>query len=640
MSVIVTEYLELDSRGLNLAQRPCSPICGQSAHRYLNNPLRNFIFDVLGISQELTSNKLLSLMNAHLLLPECDICGYLSMPTPQYFTSTFLTKASAKIGIVKGLNSEDMSQVKFLDCTNNPIFSSINVYLGYDICNFPDYFTLTDKERREKCHNIVKVLSDDHYAENATDSDDDDLNDTSKEILENMLRYWPADMPAFPVDTINRAKITNSHYTRNFYPSHALPYSAKHIEMLRFSKEFTAIEFPSGYGIQLGGGDLLPAKWYWANDIIESVKTQLAPDEKVSIELKFTVQPDWTKLYQTLSALLLKNGKSATEVSQLLNDKITQYKFPPFLPNKQSQKMKELFVTWIGSSDLFAIPSGRSLHYSGLTCLPTSAQLVSFIPYVMDHTACMELWVEKNARTKRLYSFMPSLNDNSSMHLSMPKFLDFGPTSKKCDIHSHSNKPGHISSGSLQKTTIHRSNGWIIRTFNNIFFRLKAYYDNPHDTPIENCALCAMYWTPILNNTNLPKSSTNPKLVCPDHMNNYQVPMSNKVTTEEPDFVQVTSEKSASRDDKFSKSTDSKIPILNEEKFLESTDGKRPALNSHEEQDEKVSASTDKKTPALNSHEGQDEKVSASTEDKINVLKSNKGQEEFLESTENKGFEI
>ena len=606
MSVIVKEYLEIDSRSLNLSQRPSPPICGQSAHRYVHNPLRNFIFDLLSagsINQEfasgselpMTKSRMISLPNAHLLLPECDICGYLSMPMPQYFTSTYLTKASTKIGIVKGLPTENISQISFLDCTGNPTFSTINVYLTYDLCNFPDYFTSTTQERHDKCHNIVKLLSDEHYAEPNLDIVDDDLSDTSQAILNNMLKYWPTDIPAFPIDTINRSKITTSHYVRNFYPSHALPYAAKHIELLRFSKEFTSIEFPPGYGIQLSGSDLIPSKWYWSNEILPSVKSQLAADEKVAIELTLTIAPDWNKLYETLSSLLVKNGKSQPEAISALNKKISQYGFPPFLTNKQNiqktKNMKELYVTWVGSNNLFSIPSGRSLHYGNLTCLPTAAQLISFVPYFMDHTACMELWVEKNAKAKRLYSFTPNNSNIASSHLPTPKFLDFGPLSKKHELHTHAiaglsdMKNGHLAVGGLQKATIHRPNGWIIRSFDNVFFRIRAYYDNLHDVPIENCAMCAIYWTPVPNKMSLPRSSTDPKLVCPDHMNNYQVPMSNKITTEEHEFI---NEKSAS---KVSKSAEISNPSVQSKNGASVKDNEAKPSTSVKDNEQKPSTS-------------------------------------------------
>src|SRR5581483_4889188 len=192
MSIVVKEYLEIDSRSLTLAQRPSPPISGQSAHRYIHNPLRNFIYEVLTtpitpitpITEEVKENsdnsKILSLANANLLLPECDICGYLSTPTAQYFTSTYLSKAEAKIGIVKGLKTDDISQVEFLDCTKNPTFSSINVYLSYDLCNFPEYFTQNMQERYDKLYNVVKTLSDENYATTITETTDNDLSETSQ----------------------------------------------------------------------------------------------------------------------------------------------------------------------------------------------------------------------------------------------------------------------------------------------------------------------------------------------------------------------------------------------------------------------------------------------------------------------------
>lgn len=599
-TVTVDEFLAVDWRNISLDKRPNAPISAQSAHRFVHNPLHNFVTNVLSSFRAPNGKSVPSrqavvyLPNAHILLPECDICGYLSIPLPQYTTSVWLTAARSEIGIAKNLPATtlgytgEFSQIGFRNCTKDPLFSNMLVYSTFATVNLSKYFTATAEQRRAKFASIAEALSDENYGAHLKRADRQDQNEQSEvdavesvrsvhsahsvqsvhsarstaghhdpDVRNNLLQslecLWPSDFLTLPPG--NHHKITHGLYSKDVYPQQILPYGATFSETLRFGREFTNIEFPPGYGIQLSMSDLIPYRWYWSTEHAEIVQQNLKPGEQVALHTVFTLVPDWKALYQALFLALADRhpNTSRAEISQHVEGKAREFGFPP--PGTvKSQQLQNLYVTWLGTGDLIAIPAGRSRYYGKLAAFPTSVRFVSVIPYCGDHTLKTELWAEKGPLKKKIYTFVPRLGKGPAAHLAVARFLEYGPLTEKYPLHDHVHDRNHLQAGSLQSCVDTAQDGWIIKNHTEILFRVKAYYHNTHKQPIDNLCTCGVYWVAHAipgrvssSPRQAVRSTTEQRLVCAGHLDSYSAYRSESASRRSAPSVGMVQQRSKSR---------------------------------------------------------------------------------------------
>lgn len=284
---------------------------------------------------------------------------------------------------------------------------------------------------------------------------------------------------------------------------------ATSITVFEQSKDLSGLDFPHGYGIQVGGSDLYLSHLKLDSNFFNNKKIINDDSQSSAIRTVFNIDLDFNDLYDMIvERIMINDTQDHESVKKRIKDLFDKFELNECEQEVEYQELEatRLSLTSFDQPDPI-IPVGKSKISSLPFHINTEIYVVAVAPYCGDHTMKLKLRAERNMNKWDLHEFVPDLCKIKSFHRG-PGDLFIGPklnikSDGLLNLHSHGTNT-HIPPGGLRSIIWHPKEDLqpAIDRPRDTIFKVIGYFNNiasdQHNCmPIENFSNLMIYWVPI-----------------------------------------------------------------------------------------------------------------------------------------------